>query len=126
MSERKRRRKPGIKESYDEPIVQVMPEKRARIRPDAIRQIACYLLAWGDHWRAILRETGRGYSAHARERLTSRKRTARIQLDAIDQIVRGLMGTVSLTEYLRIMDEWDQGIRSSTQEGDQCQSQEAS
>lgn len=91
-------------------LFQYMPERRIRVNPEGIPDLACWLIACSQEWEQILKRTHAGLDAKQRAALRGQKKYARQALAVIGTIIRRMAETVAAKDFEGACDMWRRGI----------------
>lgn len=113
-----RRRKARPVKTVTAPIVQIMPDNRARLDPSCVSDIACYLLTQRQQYERASQMTLSGLAGVLRERRKGQIAWARAMCEAYDTIVRQLPETVERRALESVRDQWSRGASEGAPNGD--------
>lgn len=117
MTDKPRKRPPCHNPAPPAPLVQVLPDQRARIDPSVVPQLTCYLLAIRERYENQSRETLSGKTGRSRQMAQGRIAYAQCMCEAIDALTRTFYEVIDLRAYDRARDEWEAQLRVLGGEG---------
>lgn len=107
MHKKPRKRVPCHDPHRPPPLIQVLPDQKARVDPTCVPALVCYFAAVRERYEQTARQTLSGTTGKARKIRAGQIAWGQVMCQAIDALATTLMDTIDLRAYDRAKAAWD-------------------